>query len=60
MKFVAILALAVAVEAKHHHKQSKQMVDISGVPPTVGLGHTVIPANREDYDNAAALWKGNW
>jgi len=27
---------------------------------TRGLGHAYIPATREDYDNAQALWKNNW
>ena len=46
MKLFALFALFAAVEA--------------GTPPTVGLGHAYIPANREDYDNAASLWKNNW
>jgi len=60
MKFLTIAALFAVAEARHHHHHNAQNVDISGVPPTIGLGHAVIPANREDYDNAAALWKGNW
>merc|ERR1711904_718477 len=32
----------------------------AGTPPTVGLGHGFIPANREDYDNAKELWKGDF
>merc|ERR1712159_454976 len=32
----------------------------AGTPPTVGLGHGYIPANREDYDNAKELWKGDF
>ena len=32
----------------------------AGKPPSVGLGHALIPANREDYDNAKELWKGDW
>merc|ERR1711974_218792 len=43
MKFV-LAALVAAVSA--------------GTPPTVGLGHGFIPANREDYDNAKEHWKG--
>ena len=31
-----------------------------GTPPSVGLGHALIPANREDFDNAKGLWKGDW
>ena len=57
MKYFAITAL-VAVQAKHHHHH--QFVDLSGTPPTVGLGHQYIPATREDYDNAKSLWKGDW
>ena len=59
MKFFAIAALFAAVEAKHHHHNT-EFVDISGKPPAVGLGHAVVPATREDYDNAASLWKGDW
>ena len=59
MKFLTIAALFALVEAKHHH-HAKQNVQLEGVPPTVGLGHSVIPATREDYDNAASLWAGNW
>eukprot|EP00355_Strombidium_rassoulzadegani_P004490 CAMPEP_0168613762 /NCGR_PEP_ID=MMETSP0449_2-20121227/3620_1 /TAXON_ID=1082188 /ORGANISM="Strombidium rassoulzadegani, Strain ras09" /LENGTH=135 /DNA_ID=CAMNT_0008654409 /DNA_START=201 /DNA_END=609 /DNA_ORIENTATION=+ len=59
MKFFAIAALFAAVEAKHHHHNT-EFVDISGKPPAVGLGHAVIPATREEYDNAATLWKGDW
>merc|ERR1719321_1677145 len=32
----------------------------AGTPPSVGLGHALIPANREDFDNANGLWKGDW
>ena len=46
MKFTAIAALVATVSA--------------GSPPAVGLGHAVIPATREDYDNAKELWKGDW
>merc|ERR1719329_2060197 len=45
MKFTAIAALVATVSA--------------GSPPAVGLGHAVIPATREDYDNAKELWKGD-
>jgi hypothetical protein len=48
MKFVAIAALIATVSA------------MEGKPPTVGLGHAIIPQNREDYDNAKELWKGDW
>ena len=59
MKTIAI-AFVAAVAARHHHHSDSMNVDLSGTPPTVGLGHAVIPSNREDYDNAASLWKGNW
>jgi hypothetical protein len=32
----------------------------AGTPPTVGLVHSYFPSNREDYDNAKELWKGDW
>jgi len=57
MKSFAIAAL-VAVQAKHHHHH--EYVDVSGSPPNVGLGHALIPATREDYDNAQSLWKNDW
>ena len=44
MKFFAMLIAAVA----------------AGAPPSVGLGHAVVPATREDFDNAKELWKGDW
>ncbi len=40
MKFTAFVALIASVYA------------LEGKPPSVGLGHNVIPATREDYDNA--------
>merc|ERR1719504_338156 len=46
MKFTAIAALVATISA--------------GSPPTVGLGHATIPANREAYDNGKELWKGDW
>merc|ERR1711957_675109 len=46
MKFSIIAALVATVSA--------------GSPLAVGLGHAVIPATREDYDNAKELWKGDW
>merc|ERR1719329_1466330 len=46
MKFTSIAALVATVSA--------------GSPPAVGLGHAVIPATRDDYDNAKELWKGDW
>ena len=55
MKFFAI-ALFAAVSARHHHHE---FVDISGNPPTVGLGHSIIPATREDFDNAK-LYKNDY
>ena len=57
MKFTAILAV-VAVEARHHHHHN--YVQIAGTPPSIGLGHEVIPANREDFDNSTGIWKGDW
>jgi hypothetical protein len=56
----AIVALIAAVEARHHHHNDASLVALAGTPPTVGLGHAIIPANREDYDNAKELWKGDW
>jgi hypothetical protein len=32
----------------------------AGTPPTVGLVHSYFPSNREVYDNAKELWKGDW
>ena len=58
MKFLAIAALFAAVEARHPHNY--QNIEIDAKPPTVGLGHSIIPENREDYDNGATLWKGDW
>merc|ERR1712139_624535 len=46
MKFYAFAALVGIASA--------------GTPPTVGLGHAYMPANREDYDNAKELWKGDF
>merc|ERR1719247_1597439 len=46
MKYFALAALLAVAQA--------------GTPPTVGLGHGYIPANREDYDNAKELWKGDF
>ena len=48
MKFFAYAALIATTSA------------LEGAPPTVGLGHAIIPATREDYDNAKELWKGDW
>ena len=59
MKFFAIAALVAAVEARHHHHNIEN-VDLSGTPPTIGLGNQYIPASREDYDNAKEFWKGSW
>ena len=58
MKFITFVAIIASVSAKHHY--NTEFVDISAAPPTVGLGHSKIPSNREDYDNGAALWKNNW
>merc|ERR1711918_217381 len=32
----------------------------AGVPPSSGLGHPIIPATREDFDNAKGVWGGDW
>merc|ERR1712071_116266 len=32
----------------------------AGLPPSAGLGHPIIPATREDFDNAKGVWKGDW
>ena len=63
MKFTAIVALFVAVEARHHHHHDHQNLMINGPyvpPPQVGLGHEVIPATREEFDNADGIWKKDW
>ena len=61
MKFFAIAALFAAVEARHHHHPHNiEAVQVSGVPPKVGLGHAVVPATREDFDNASGVWGGDW
>ena len=62
MKFFAIAALFASVEARHHHHHPHNIeaVQVSGTPPKVGLGHAVIPANREDFDNAAGVWGGDF
>ena len=57
MKFLAIAALFAAVEARPHNYEN---LEIEAKPPTVGLGHAIIPENREDYDNGATLWKNDW
>ena len=44
MKYIALLAAVVS----------------AGRPPAIGLGHPIIPANREDFDNAKGVWKGDW
>ena len=56
MKYIAIAALIASVSARHHHSHS--YVELA--PQVVGLGHSVIPETREDYDNGAELWKGDW
>ena len=58
MKFTAFVAVFAAVEARHHHHH--EFAQIAATPPTVGLGHSVIPENREDYDNGKELWKASW
>merc|ERR1712166_1451807 len=32
----------------------------AAAPPAVGLGHGIIPATREDFDNSKGVWKGDW
>ena len=62
MKF-AVAALVAAVSARHHHHHPHNIenVMIPRVPyQPVGLGHEIIPANREDYNNATELWKSDW
>merc|ERR1712071_566373 len=54
------MGLFAAVEAKHHHSHNVEYVALAGTPPTVGLGHAIVPSTREDYDNAKELWKGDW
>jgi len=50
MKFITFAAIFASVEA----------TKMNAAPPTVGLGHEVIPSNREDYDNGKELWKADW
>merc|ERR1712195_107912 len=45
MKFAIIALVAVAS---------------AGLPPSAGLGHPIIPATREDFDNAKGVWAGDW
>ena len=57
MKFFAIAALFPAGEARHHcHPHNIEAVQISGVLPKVCLGHDVIIATREDFDNSKGVW----
>ena len=49
MKFVALIALVATVTAAPVSPS-----------PKVGLASAYVPANREDYDNAKELWKGNF
>ena len=58
MKFITFVALIASTEARHHHHHDDSL--ILATPPTVGLGHAYIPANREDFDNGKELWKGDW
>ena len=32
----------------------------AGLPPSAGLGHPIVPATREDFDNAKGVWAGDW
>jgi len=57
MKFSAVTMLVALVGAKHHHQQ---FVEVDAPAPTVGLGHSVIPATSETYDNGKTLWKADW
>ena len=58
MKTIAIAALFAAVSARR--PSNYQNLAIDAAPPTVGLGHEVVPVTREDYDNGKELWKNNW
>ena len=61
MKFYAIAAIVALAEARHHHHNIENLdITEAAKPPTVGLGHGVVPSNREDYDNGATLWKADW
>ena len=61
MKYAVIALVATVVARHHHHPHNIENVMIPRVPyQPAGLGHEVIPANREDFDNAKELWKGNW
>ena len=53
MKFIAALLMAVSARPADN-----QYINLPA--PTVGLGHEIIPANREDYDNGKELWSANW
>ena len=62
-KYAALVALATAmptmgVAAPTGAEGRVRVKDVA--PPSVGLGHAIIPATREDYSNNAELWKGDW
>lgn len=65
MKFTAVVALFVAVEARHHHHHPHNLQNLM-IPRDpknynpVGLGHELVPATREDFDNAKGVWKNDW
>ena len=58
MKVIALVAIFAAVEARRPHNYEN--ISLTATPPTIGLGHPVIPFNREDFDNGTTLWKANW
>merc|ERR1712166_1108475 len=61
MKYSLIAVVATVAARHHHHPHNIENVMIPRIPyQPVGLGHEVIPANREDYNNADSLWKKNW
>merc|ERR1712028_163103 len=67
MKSFVIFALVASVSAQMPgmgisgpSAGPKAVASSSASPPTVGLGHAVIPATREDFNNAQELWKGDW
>ena len=67
MKY-SVIALIAAVEAHrhHHHPHNLEnlMIPAGPVPEAVSikwsLGHELIPANREDFNNGVELWKNDW
>merc|ERR1712166_491699 len=54
MKYSLIAVVATVAARHHHHPHNIENIMIPRIPyQPVGLGHEVIPANREDYNNAA-------